>query len=140
MGGIMPSSATITSTDLVTFVANTRAKASEVNGNFDLWRGHIIPIKTDTSAADDSSFDLGSDEHRWRSLYTNTVDLETSTNTATLVISGKSAVTAGAFSFQIEGTEMGILSKESVIFNISSTAAATTASLVFTTGACAYGS
>ena len=69
----MPSSATITSTDLTTFSPNTLAKSSEVNGNFNLLRGHLLPIDPNTSAAIDAAsgtgYDLGSSEYRFRNSY-----------------------------------------------------------------------
>lgn len=65
----MPSTATITSTDVTTFVAGTKAKASQVNGNFTVSRGHLLPINTDTSSSSHQSHDLGASTHEWRTLY-----------------------------------------------------------------------
>jgi len=106
----MPSSATITTTDFTTFVAGSRAKASQVNTNFSLYRGHIVPINTDTSSASDNSHDLGSDEHRWRVGYLNSIDLETSTSTASLVIRGNTSATNGSIEFLIEGLTAAAIS------------------------------
>jgi hypothetical protein len=50
-------------------VAGTRARAQHVNTNFDNFRGHLIPINADTATASDATHDLGSSEHRWRSIY-----------------------------------------------------------------------
>jgi hypothetical protein len=97
----MPSSATITA--FHTFVADTRARASQANTNFSNFRGHIVPIEPLTATASDNAYDLGSDEHRWRAAYVNSIDLETSTSTASLVLKGDTAATTGAFLFQIEG-------------------------------------
>ena len=63
----MPSTATITS--FYSFTANTKARASQVNGNFDLFRGHIIPIDPNTQTAISATYDLGSSEYRWKNVY-----------------------------------------------------------------------
>ena len=125
----MPSSATITTTDFVSFSANTRAKATEVNGNFDIYRGHIIPVEPNTSAANDGSYDLGSDEHRWRTLYCNTVDLETSTTTSTLILEGNASQTLGSMNMVIEGQTVLSASPTQLLVNITTGGAATTASM-----------
>ncbi len=100
----MPSSATITT--FYTFVANSKARASQVNLNFSLWRGHVIPIHPDTATSADNSYDLGSSEYYWRNLYVGEVDLRTSTSTASLRLKGDTSATAGAFVFEIEGQEV----------------------------------
>jgi hypothetical protein len=63
----MPSSATITGYN--TFTGRTRAKATEVNANFQNHRGHNVPINTDTATASDNTHDLGASDHRWREAY-----------------------------------------------------------------------
>lgn len=63
----MPSSNTVTA--FYTFVSGTRARASQVNNNFDIFRGHLIPIETNTATAADASYDLGSTDYRWRRIY-----------------------------------------------------------------------
>lgn len=63
----MPSSATITS--FYNFSANTKARASQVNNNFDVFRGHIIPVEIATATSSDNNYDLGSYQHRWRNAY-----------------------------------------------------------------------
>lgn len=62
-----PSSATITS--FFTFIAGTKAKAAEVNTNFQNFRGHLLPTNTDTTTASDITHDLGASDKRWRTLY-----------------------------------------------------------------------
>jgi len=103
----MPSSATITS--FFTFVANTKAKASQANTNFSNFRGTLVPIDPNTAAATDLTYDIGSDEHRWNAGYFGSIDLETSTSTASLVIKGETTVTTGAFIFQIEGVTKAVI-------------------------------
>jgi hypothetical protein len=108
----MPSSATITS--FFTFVANTKAKASQANTNFSNFRGHIIPIEPLTATASDLSHDLGSDEHRWNVGYMGSLDLETSTTTASVVLKGNTSATTGSFLFQIEGVTKAVVDTDGV--------------------------
>lgn len=63
----MPSTATITA--FYNFTANTKARASQVQGNFDVFRGHLLPVSPSTATAIDNTYDLGSTEYRWRALY-----------------------------------------------------------------------
>lgn len=88
----MPSSATITS--FYNFTANTRARATQVNTNFDAFRGHLVPIEPLTSTSSNVSYDLGSDEHRWRTSYVNRVDFDRYTSTAINFIEADSATSA----------------------------------------------
>lgn len=50
-------------------VAGARARAQHVNTNFDNFRGHIIPINTDTATASHQTHDLGSADHQFRRIY-----------------------------------------------------------------------
>lgn len=85
----MPSTATITA--FYSFVANTKARATQVNNNFDVFRGHILPVSAVTQTASDGLYDLGSNEYRWRNLYTTGLDS-----------------TAGAsYDFKINGSTIG---------------------------------
>lgn len=64
----MPSTATITA--FYSFTANTKARATHVTNNFDIFRGHIIAVDPNTATAAPSlTYDLGSDDHRWRNVY-----------------------------------------------------------------------
>lgn len=63
----MPSSATITA--FFTFVGGEYARASQANANFQIFRGHIVPVNTDTATASDNTHDLGASDHRWREAY-----------------------------------------------------------------------
>lgn len=66
----MPATTTVTS--FFTFVAGTKARASQVNTNFDNYRGHILPINTDTATASHQTHDLGSVDHSWNRIYLRT--------------------------------------------------------------------
>ncbi len=99
----MPLNQTVTA--FYTFATDSRARASEVNTNFSTFRGHLMSVDPNTSTSTNLTYDLGSDEHRWRTLYCRDVDLRSSTSAASLVISGDPSATLGAFSFGIEGVE-----------------------------------
>lgn len=63
----MPSSATITS--FFSFTAGTKARANQVNTNFDNLRGHLIPTNVNTASAVDATWDMGSTDYQWRNVY-----------------------------------------------------------------------
>lgn len=86
------------------FAPGTKARSSEVNVNFNNYRGNLLPINATTATASDMTHDLGSDSHRWRYGYLGTVDLKSSTSTASLQMTGDTAATNGAFLFKIGGT------------------------------------
>lgn len=65
----MPSTNTITSSDLSTFSPSTVIKSAEVNNNFSVWRGHILPVDPTTSAAANNSYDVGSSSYQWKDIY-----------------------------------------------------------------------
>jgi hypothetical protein len=88
------------------FVPGTKARSNEVNQNFNNYRGHLLPINELTATASDLTHDLGSASHRWRTLYAEKINLESSTSTAGLVFEGDTSATAGAFSWQIGSTEV----------------------------------
>lgn len=85
----MPSTATITA--FYNFTANTKARASQVNNNFDVFRGHILPISTVTQTASDVLYDLGSSEYRWRNAY----------------IAGLDTTAGSSYDFKIGGSTVG---------------------------------
>lgn len=93
----MPSSATITA--FYNFTANTKARATQVNANFDVLRGHLVAIDPNTAtAATTETYDLGSTEYRWRTGYFREVDLKSNTTTGqALQIVGDTAAGQGAF-------------------------------------------
>lgn len=66
----MPATTTVTS--FVTMVAGTKARASDVNTNFSNFRGHILPINSDTQTSSHNTHDLGATDHYWRRLYIGT--------------------------------------------------------------------
>lgn len=76
----MPSTATITA--FYSFAANTRARASQVNDNFSIFRGHIIPVDPNTATAISNTYDLGSSEYKWRKGYINEIEFAGLTSTA----------------------------------------------------------
>lgn len=84
-----------------TFVQATKARASQVNTNFSMHRGDLLPIYETTAAASDSVHDLGLPDHRWLTEYVNNIDFKSSTTGAGLILRGDTALTAGAFKFDI---------------------------------------
>lgn len=89
-----------------TFAAGTKARASQVNTNFSNYRGDILPINEDTASSSNSTHDLGKDDHRWRTVFTDEINFTTSTSTASLVLKGATTDTTGAFLFQVEGVNI----------------------------------
>lgn len=86
----MPSSATITA--FYSFTANSRARASQVNANFSIFRGHILPVDPNTQTAVNNTYDLGSSEYMWRYAYSGRV-YPSLTTTAQAYITGDTAGT-----------------------------------------------
>lgn len=108
----MPLAATITA--FYNFSANTKARASQVNANFDVFRGHIIPIDPNTVSSANNTYDLGSSEYRWRNGYINNLISNSITvaklgiqNTTTSLgeISIDTATSTTEMIFKISGTE-----------------------------------
>lgn len=60
----MPSPATITA--FYTFAPLTSIKSAEVNNNFALMRGHLLPLDASTTAFANHAYDLGSESFAWR--------------------------------------------------------------------------
>lgn len=63
----MPSSATITA--FYTFAPLTSIRSSEVNNNFGLFRGHLLPIDASATSISNRAYDLGSTDYAWRSVF-----------------------------------------------------------------------
>jgi hypothetical protein len=100
----MPSTATITA--FYSFTANTKARASQVNANFDVFRGHICPVSPSAQAFVNNTYDLGSTEYRWRDGYVRSLDFLTNTTTGNaLTISGETTSSTPAFVHKVGGTE-----------------------------------
>lgn len=98
----MPSSATITS--FYNFSANTKARASQVNNNFDVFRGHIIPVEPLTATSSDNTYDLGDFSHRWRYGYFGQTRFGV-TSTAYGSVQLASDTTAAELIFNLNGIE-----------------------------------
>lgn len=93
-----------TITAYYTFNPRTKAKSSEVNQNFNNYRGSILPINTDTQTASDNTHDLGKADKRWRTGYFGTsLDMEGITSTGNAQIEN-SGITAGGIQFRINDT------------------------------------
>lgn len=61
-----------------TFTADTLADAAQVTNNFDLFRGHIIPIDASTGASDTGqNYTLGGPNHYWGKVYAAGIEANT---------------------------------------------------------------
>lgn len=58
-----------TVTAFYTFTPNTTAKSAEVNNNFSVFRGSVLPIGSATAAAVDNAYDVGSSTYRFLNGY-----------------------------------------------------------------------
>lgn len=65
------------------FTPNTKARATEVNANFNNFRGALLPINEDTSTASNNEHDIGSSDYYWNTFYGTGV--YESTNKASLL-------------------------------------------------------
>jgi len=123
----MPSTATITSFN--EFSANTLIRSSEVNANFDIFRGHIIPVDPNTGTSINATYDIGSTDYQWRNAYfsgellLNGSTLSSApsyTKTATGSFTSGITVTANA-SVNLANTTTGNGYNEELIFLIGAT-------------------
>jgi hypothetical protein len=96
---------TVTSTDITTFQAGSVARSGQVNSNFDVFRGDLIPINDDTSSASDLTHDLGQLDHRWVDLWVDRIMLSGDTTAGSSIASTTTGINirvgdtiAGAFS------------------------------------------
>lgn len=100
----MPSTATITS--FYTFAAGSKARATQVNDNFSVFRGHIIPVDPNTIASANVTYDLGSDRNRWRTAYVQSIDFDRSTSTASASMQADLNTGTGEIVLKLQGTEV----------------------------------
>lgn len=110
----MPSSATITS--FYNFSANTKARASQVNNNFDVFRGHIIPVEPLTATSSDNTYDLGDFSHRWRYGYFGQTRYGT-TSTAYGSVQLASDTTSAELIFNLNGVEKARINSNGIVAN-----------------------
>jgi hypothetical protein len=96
----MPSSATITASTFYVFAPGDRPRIGQMNANFNFFRGTIFPVDPNTLTGASVTYDLGSEDYRWRTIYARKLDMSTpGTATATYVY----ANTAGEFVFENGG-------------------------------------
>lgn len=113
----MPSTATITS--FYTFTANTKARATQVNANFDIFRGHLLPISPSTQTASNNTYDLGSTEYRWRTGYFGSIDLSDSTSGGglTIKLNGTTVSKLNTSSGFTTSAQVGDFARSSIIYS-----------------------
>lgn len=90
-----------TITSYNTFTAGTKARATQVNTNFNNYRGTLIPIHPSLPSATTLSYDLGTTEYRWDSYYGRVINLVGMTSTVNLDIYRDNTATLGAYKFGI---------------------------------------
>jgi len=94
------------------FVADTKARATEVNTNFSNYRGDLLPINTDTASASNNVHNIGSLDHVWNQAFITQIQLRPFTTGATLKIAGAAAETAGAMNFLINDSTATVIYPE----------------------------
>lgn len=94
----MPSLATVSS--FYIFSPSTKARASQVNHNFDLFRGHLLPIDPTAQSGSDQTYDLGVDPYRWRVAYSKYWSTSISLGASNVF----SAASDGTFSWDKSGS------------------------------------
>lgn len=90
-----------------TFSGGTKARATQVNQNFNNYRGTLLPINEDSASASTNTHDLGSADHRWNDVYANTINLRGATSTVDFKVVPDTSVTAGSVNLLLGGTTVG---------------------------------
>lgn len=98
-----------TITTYYTFQPATKARSSQVNTNFSNYRGDLLPINEATVSASDNVHNLGAADHRWNTAHLSQIQFSSATTTATCVAKTDTSAAAGAFTWEIEGTEVARL-------------------------------
>ena len=106
----MPSSNTITS--FFNFTAGTKARSSEVNSNFSIYRGNILPVNTDTASSSDLTHNLGSETHRWNDIYGGGINLAGATSTTDFKVIPSTSDTNGSVDFMFCSDTMASLNND----------------------------
>jgi len=107
----MPSTATITTFHV--FTANTKAKASEVNTNYDNLRGHLVPTNVNTASSANLTWDVGSETKRWNVGYFGSIDVDGATTTNNAVFNSN-ATTAGAATIELGGDTLAAFGRTGI--------------------------
>lgn len=87
-----------TITSFTTFVAATKALASEVNTNFSNFRGNLLPINADSASASHITHNLGSEEHRWHFLFSEGVNFRGNSQGSNWTVEGDTTTKSLLFS------------------------------------------
>jgi hypothetical protein len=90
----VPSTATITA--FYSFTAGGTIKSAEVNNNFSIFRGHLLPTDPNAStAATSNTYDLGASDHYWKTLHVKDVALyELSTGAHAVTLKSPDSITS----------------------------------------------
>lgn len=76
----MPATNTITASDMPTLAAGDLTDANKVNSWFSTFRGHYIPVHTDTTTAMDNAYSFGTTDYRWSVGHFERINLKGLTN------------------------------------------------------------
>jgi hypothetical protein len=105
-----------TITSYTTFVADTKARAGQVNTNFSNHRGDLIPINTDTATASNLTHGLGTTEHRWTSSYIEDIYFGQTTTSWQFA---PGTTTGDSFDFMKNGSTVGSISNSGTMTGFS---------------------
>lgn len=109
----MPSLATITA--FYTFQQNTAARASQVNNNFEVFRGHLVSVDPNTAASSTTkTYDIGASDKRWRYGYFQYLDFDRSTSTASVQMYADPNTNTGELVFALNGSEAARISANGI--------------------------
>lgn len=100
----MPASQTITA--FYSFTPSTAILSAQVNNNFNLFRGHLLPIDGSAASFANNSYDLGSASASWRNTYSNNLYLGAS-GTLNLLTSSTTSFTFPTSSGRLVATQEG---------------------------------
>jgi len=94
-----------TVTAFYTFSSGSKAQSAQVNNNFDVFRGDMIPVNSDTQTASDLTHDLGHTGHRWKDGYFERIILAGDTSAGTSI----GTTSTGNISFTVGNSVASII-------------------------------
>lgn len=89
----MPASLTITA--FYSFSANTTIYSAQVNNNFNLFRGNLLPIDGSATSFANNAYDLGSSSFRWKNGYFTNLNIADTSDNTKIATFNMSSITAG---------------------------------------------
>lgn len=117
----MPSQASITA--FYVFAPSTKARSTQLNHNFGIWRGHVLPVDPTSASPADQTYDLGVSPYRWRAAYVSKWSLSVSSGSSNIL----QGTTAGAFKWVKDGTTTAELAGDYFVGHMATPISPTTA-------------